>query len=53
MGYKILGMVVWKGGKFFLRRKYPLYAPTPVIAGGAVLAVLGVLLLARGRDSGD
>ena len=53
MGYKLLGMVVWKSGKYFLRRKYPLIVPTPVLAGGTVLAVLGVLLLARGRNSGD
>jgi hypothetical protein len=23
MGYKILGFLVWKGGKFFLRRRFP------------------------------
>ena len=54
MAYKLLGMAVWKGGKLFLRRKYgPTYAPKPLIAGGVIVAVIGVLLLARGRDSGD
>jgi hypothetical protein len=54
MAYKLLGMAVWKGGKLFLRRKYgPTYAPKPLIAGGVVVAVIGVLLLARGRDNGD
>ena len=52
MFYKLLGMVVWKGGKLALRRKYgPTYAPKPVVAGGLVMAVVSVLLLARNNDS--
>ncbi len=47
MFYKLLGMLVWNGGKFFLRRKYgPTYAPKPLLAGGALLLALGVLLWA-------
>ena len=46
-------MAVWKGLKFFLRRRYgPTYVPRPLLAG-ALLAVVGaiVLLLTR-RESG-
>lgn len=52
MFYRLLGMVVWNGGKFFLRKKYGrMYVPKPVIAG-AVLAVAGgvVLLVTRHGD---
>jgi hypothetical protein len=51
MAYKLLGMVVWKGAKLFLRRKYgPSYAPKPVVAGGLLVALVGVLLLAKSRE---
>jgi hypothetical protein len=47
MFYKLLGMVVWNGGKYFLRRKYgPTYVPKPLLAaafaGALVLALLAV-----------
>ena len=53
MFYKLLGMLVWNGGKVFLRRKYgPTYAPKPLIAGSLIAVVVGVLLLANAkRDS--
>ena len=52
MFYKALGMIVWNGAKFFLRRKYgPTYVPKPLIAGGLLAAAVGVLLmLVRGRS---
>jgi hypothetical protein len=50
MGYKLLGIVVWKGGKWFLRRKYgAAMAPKPLLAGGLVLALIGVAVAARQR----
>jgi hypothetical protein len=50
MGYKLLGMGVWKGGKWFLRRKYGVaMVPKPVLAGGLLLAILGVVLATRGH----
>ena len=51
MGYKLLGMAVWKGAKVFLKRKYgPTYAPKPLVAGGLVVAIVGALLLAKSRE---
>ena len=52
MGYKLLGMAVWKGGKFFLRRRYgPTYAPKPLIAGSLVVALVAALVLAKRSES--
>jgi hypothetical protein len=52
MFYRLLGMLVWNGGKVLLRQKYGWsYVPKPVLAG-AVLAVAGgvALLVARQGD---
>jgi hypothetical protein len=52
MFYKLLGMLVWKGGKLFLRRKNgPTYLPAPLIAGAVVGTGLVVGLLVAKRDS--
>ena len=53
MFYKLLGMAVWHGGKFFLRRRYgAAYLPKPVLAGAgvAVLAGVGVAVAAAKRN---
>ena len=52
MFYKLLGMLVWKGGKAFLRRKNgPKMVPAPLIAGAVALAGLFVgLVLAKRSD---
>jgi hypothetical protein len=52
MFYKLLGMIVWNGGKFALRQKYGrTYAPTPVLAGGLIVIAAGVaVLIARRGD---
>jgi hypothetical protein len=55
MFYRLLGMAVWHGGKLVLRRKYGrTYVPKTVLAG-AVVAVIGsvVLLVARHSSSDD
>jgi hypothetical protein len=53
MGYKLLGMAVWKGGKWFLRRKYgAAMAPKPLLAGGLLLVILGIVLATRSRGGG-
>jgi hypothetical protein len=55
MLYKLLGMAVWHGGKFFLRRRYgATYVPKPVLAAGAVAVVAGVgLAVAAARRNGS
>ena len=54
MAYKLLGMVVWKGGKLFLRRRYgSAMAPKPLLYGGLVLVLAAVGLALRGRVTGD
>ena len=53
MFYKLLGMVVWNGAKFFLRRKYgSTYVPKPLIAGGvlALAAAAALLAVLKGRS---
>ncbi len=52
MFYKLLGMLVWKGAKVFLRRKNgPTYVGAPVLAGAVVLVGLVIGLLFAKRDS--
>jgi hypothetical protein len=42
MAYKLLGMLVWRGAKWFLRRKYGVArAPKPLLFGGLLLALIG------------
>ena len=54
MLYKLLGMAVWKGGKVFLRRKYgTARAPKPLLAGGLLLVIAGVVALLAARTRGD
>ena len=46
MFYKLLGYLVWHGGKFALRKRYgSTYAPKPVVAGVAVATVAGAALI--------
>ena len=53
MFYKLLGMAVWRGAKWFLRRKYgAALAPKPLLAGGLVAALLAAAFIAT-RRSGD
>jgi hypothetical protein len=52
MGYKLLGMAVWKGAKLFLRRKYGrTYVPKPLVAGALLVAVGALALVAARRES--
>jgi hypothetical protein len=43
MFYKLLGYLVWNGGKLFLRRRYgSTYVPKGVLVGAALMAVAAV-----------
>lgn len=52
MGYKLLGVVVWKGAKWFLRRRYG-QQPRSVLAGVLLGALAtGAFIAARASRSG-
>jgi hypothetical protein len=54
MFYKLLGMAVWNGGKFFLRRRYgSTYVPKSVLIGAGVAVVGGAAVLLAARHNGD
>jgi hypothetical protein len=54
MFYKLLGIVVWKGAKSLLRYKYgSAMAPKPLLVGGLVLVIAGIVLGARQLGSGE
>ncbi|MBV9194080.1 MAG: hypothetical protein JO168_08025 [Solirubrobacterales bacterium] len=55
MGYKLLGIVVWKGGKWYLRRRFPGMPRKLAIAGaaGAVLAGAAAAAVAAQRAGSD
>jgi len=50
MLYRLLGMVVWNGGKFVLRQKYArTHFPKPVVAGAVLVLVGAVVLIPLGE----
>jgi hypothetical protein len=51
MGYKLLGYVVWRGGKWYLRRRYG-QAPRKLLAGGIVALVVAGALVAQRQSGG-
>ena len=56
MFYKLLGMVVWHGGKYFLKRRHSAYLPTPVFVGLGAAAAGGIalaILASRRNGSSD
>jgi hypothetical protein len=50
MGYKLLGYVVWHGGKWYLRRRYGKQART-VLLGGLVAGGIVAALVAQRRSA--
>ena len=52
MAYKVLGWAVWKGAKFYLRRRLP-YVPSRRLLAGGFVAVVVVAMAARGAASSD
>jgi hypothetical protein len=56
MFYRLLGMAVWKGGRFYLNRKYGGKLPARMVAGfgGLLILAAGALLFsARRGDSAE
>ena len=54
MFYKVLGMAVWRGAKWFLRRKYgATMAPKPVLVGALLLVIAGIAAATRQRAGAD
>jgi anti-sigma factor RsiW len=39
MGYKVLGLLVWRGARWYLRRRYP-GAPRKLLVGGVALGAV-------------
>jgi len=50
MRYKILGFAVWKGGAWYVRRRYGRWLPSRrMVAAGIVLTMVAVLA-AKARE---
>jgi len=39
MGYKLLGLLVWRGARWYVRRRFP-GAPRKLLVGGAAVGTL-------------
>ncbi len=51
MIYTLIGRLVVRAAKLFLRRKYgPTLLPKPLVAGGLVAVMVGVLLVLGRRE---
>ena len=46
-GYKLLGFIVWRGGKWYVARKLPSARVVAAAALGTVSAVAAAALIAR------
>ncbi len=53
MGYKILGFVVWQGGRLYLRRRYSGVKRKAIVAGLGAVIVAGVVVAGRQAASSD
>lgn len=53
MGYKLLGFVVWQGGKWYLRRRFQGTGQKIAIAGLAGGLLAGGFAVQRALRSGD
>jgi hypothetical protein len=46
-GYKLLGLVVWRAGKWYLRRRVPSTRKLVLVGAGGVTAAVGAAVLVR------
>jgi hypothetical protein len=51
MGYKVLGFVVWQGGKWYLRRRMSGMKAKAAIAGVGVALLAGAAVASRQATS--
>lgn len=53
MAYKLLGVIVWKGARWFLNRRYGHLLPSRRVGSALVvgLAIAGLLAAGSRRDS--
>jgi hypothetical protein len=51
MGYKILGFVVWQGGKWYVRRRMPGLGRKAAIGGLAAAAAVGGAVAVQRQQS--
>jgi hypothetical protein len=47
MGYKLIGFVVWQGGRWYLRRRFPGAGRKAALAAGLGVAVIGGAAVAQ------
>ncbi|MFZ0041050.1 MAG: hypothetical protein WAK93_07075 [Solirubrobacteraceae bacterium] len=47
MGYKLIGFLVWQGGKIYLRRRADGSWPKLAIAGASVAIIVGAVAASR------
>jgi hypothetical protein len=53
MGYKVLGYLVWQGGKWYVRRRFQGTARKAAIAGLGGVVLIGGALVAQRRAADD
>ena len=53
MGYKVLGFLVWQGGKWYVRRRVSEPRAKLAIAGVSAAVVAGVLVASRRSAAGS
>jgi hypothetical protein len=46
-GYKLLGLAVWRGGKWYLRKRIPSRRKLVLVGAGGATAAAGAAVLAR------
>jgi shikimate 5-dehydrogenase len=46
-GYKLLGLAVWRGGKWYLRKRAPTRRKLVLVGAGGATAAAGAAVLAR------
>ncbi len=53
MGYKLLGYVVWRGAKWYLRKRVAEQRRRLAFAGISAVVVVGAIAAQRGSRSGS